>query len=291
MNSMPLRRAALPAALLVTLAAAAAAWAEPARTTALSSATPIFEWDSGGITGTPLGEQAVNDDTLIELTEAGTLGVVTSDADDTAVDVDVQIYKSDATGEPQGEPIVSGEEGGPDESVSAKNLKPGHYLVRIFGWASVDGHVHGKATFKASAPPAEPAPDPGTTPQLPAGDGTDDTPVAKLGKVAKKIKAKKLKRFAGTASDDRAVAKVEVALVRKKGSKCYVMTSKGGYAKLDKCSAPTIFNDAEGTTSWSFALPKKLKKGSYTVFARATDSGGQVQAGYSAENRRSFKVK
>ena len=38
-------------------------------------------------------------------------------------------------------------------------------------------------------------------------------------------------------------------------------------------------------------VKKKLKKGSYTVFAQAVDSAGQKQAGFSAANKRAFKVR
>jgi methionine-rich copper-binding protein CopC len=291
MTSTLTRRAIAPAALTLALGAAAVAWAEPNRTVEMTAAAPIFEWDSDAITGTPVNDVSV-DDTLIKLTEAGELKASISDPDDGAQDIDMELWRADAAGETQGDdPITDSATDGNDEAVSAKNLKPGTYLIRLYGFISFEGHVKGKATF-VSAAPAEPAPSGTPAPApLPAGGGEDATPDAKLGKVAKTVKAKKLKRFKGTASDDKAVAKVEVALVRQKGKQCYVMTSKGGYAKLEKCSDPTIFNDATGTTSWSYALPKRLKKGSYTVYARAIDSAGQTQAGFGPDNRKAFKVK
>jgi hypothetical protein len=56
-------------------------------------------------------------------------------------------------------------------------------------------------------------------------------------------------------------------------------------------SAPTSFIAAKGTTKWSYKLRKKLAKGSYTLFARATDSAGQAQAGFTPANKRAFKVR
>jgi hypothetical protein len=69
------------------------------------------------------------------------------------------------------------------------------------------------------------------------------------------------------------------------------MTAKGKFVKQAKCDAPTTWLLAKGTTKWSYKLKKKLKKGGYTVFARATDGAGQVQAGFTPANKRAFKVK
>jgi hypothetical protein len=290
MNRTLLRRGTLPAALAALLAAATVAWAEPARTADMNAAAAIFEWDSEAITGTPL-ENVTTDDTLVKLSEAGgTLNVVLSEPDDGAIDVDLELYKSDAAGEPQGDPVASAATGSSEESISAKNLKAGTYLIRIFGFASVEGHVHGKATFRSAAP-VEPDPATSAPPPLAGGGGSDATPQAAFAKLAKSAKAKKLKGFKGTASDDKAVAKVEVAVVRKKGKKCYVMTSKGSFAKLAKCTDPTIFHGASGTTAWSYKLPKALPKGTYTAFVRAVDSAGQTQAGYTQANKKAFKIK
>jgi hypothetical protein len=87
------------------------------------------------------------------------------------------------------------------------------------------------------------------------------------------------------------VSRVEIALQLKKGKKCKQMKKSGRFAKQAKCDAPTSWLKAKGTTKWSFKLKKKLKKGNYTVFARATDSAGQVQAGFTPANKRKFKVK
>ena len=301
MNLLRNTKVALPLAATGALATAAVAWAAPDRDATIAEGTP-YSWDGGPVTGTPFAT-VDDDDTLVTLSGAGTLKVALSEPSDNATDIDLYVYKSDDAGEPKGDPIVSAETGGSDESVSAKISGAGKYLIRVSGWAAAEGTYKGKATFTSSA--AAPAPqEPGTggnpgtgtspangTPANQTQPGPDNAPVATIGKLAKSAKAKKVKTFSGTASDDKGVAKVEIALVLKKGKKCTQLTSKGTFKKLAKCQGPTSFVAAKGTTSWSYKLKKRLKKGSYTLFARATDSAGQQQGGFSASNKKTFKVK
>jgi hypothetical protein len=265
------------------LVAAPVASAEPSRKGDLSSAA-AFAWDGAGVTGLPV-VAITDDDTLLNVTEDGKLTVTLSDADDTAVDLDVLVYKSDAAGEAKGEPIVTGEEGGSDERVS-KDVAKGFYLVRVTGWASLEGTYKGKATLAAAAPATTP---PGTTPPATPPASTDLLPEAKLGKFPS-AKAGKSFVVKGTASDDKGVRSVGVAIVKKAGNKCTQLTSKGTFASLSKCAAPSSFLKAKGTKSWSLKV-KGLPKGSYTVFARAIDSAGQKQGGFGAANKKAFKVK
>jgi len=269
----------------VFLATVAVASAEPSRTSDLSAAAP-FAWDGAGVTGTPV-VAVIDDDTLLNVVEDGKLTVTVSDADDTAFDLDVYVYESNADGEAVGEPVVEGEEVGSDERVS-KDVVTGFYLVRVTGWASLEGTYKGKATLVAAAP--APAPPGGTPPVSTAPTGTTDLlPEANLGKLPR-AKAKKTLVFRGTATDDKGVSRVELAIVRKSGSKCKQLTARGKFAPLSKCAAPSSFLKAKGTTRWSRKV-KGLPKGSYTAFARAIDTAGQKQGGYSAANRKAFKVR
>lgn len=267
-------RAGLPA-LLILLISAAVAWAAPDRTAELTAAAPTFEWDGGPVNGIDNNDQDP-DDTLVKLAVGGSLAIAFSEASDTAQDIDIQLYRSTAAGEPGAEVYVSTDSAA-DETYTHKNLAPGYYLIRASGWLSVGGTYKGAATLT----PTVAAPAPGT-----AGTGVDARPAARLARVAKKIKAPKLKGFKGTAADDKAVKAVQLALVLQKGKKCSQLTAKGKFASA-RCGAPTSFVAASGTTKWTFKLKKKLAKGSYTVFARAIDSADQVQNGLA---KASFKV-
>lgn len=283
----PPHRIVLALALGGLAVAAPVAGAEPSRTSALSGAAP-FAWEGSGVTGTPV-LAITDDDTLLNVAEDGKLTVTISDADDTAVDLDVYVYKSNAAGEALGEPIVTGEVGGSDERVN-KDVVKGAYLVRVTGWASLEGSYKGKATLVAAAPaPAPAAPAPPATAPTSAPPAADRQPAAKLGRLPRGT-TKKALVFRGTASDDKGVSRVDLAIVRRSGSTCKQLTAKGRFIALATCSAPTSFLRARGTRSWSLKV-KALPKGSYTVFARATDSAGQKQAGYSSANRRAFRVR
>lgn len=282
--------AALGAAAVFCLAPTA--MAAPDRTQVFNAATTAFEWDGGPVTGLPVID-IETDDTLFKLETPGTLTVETTQPDDTAVDIDIFVYKADAAGDPAGDSIASAETGSAEEKVTVADLEPGDYAVRVSGFLAISGMFKGKASFepKAGAPAA-----PGTTP--PAGgtagagaSATDLPPDAKIGTFAKASKAGKLRSFSGTAKDDKGVSRVELAVVQIKGSKCSQMNAKGAFTAISKCSDPTRFLRAKGTTKWSFKLPKALKKGSYQVFARAIDSKGQVQAGFKPASRKSFKVR
>ena len=268
----------LVAVIAVAGAVAIPALAAPDRSSTLNSETTRFEWEGGPVTGTPVNDVEV-DDTLLTIDTPGSLKVNTKEPDDTTVDIDILIYRSNAAGEPQGDPVKTAETGSAEETVTA-NVTQGKYLVRVIGWLAVEGFYKGDATL---------TPDTGGSPQ--PGGSTDTPPEASISKLAKSAKASKFKKFKGTARDDVSVARVDVALVKVKDGKCTQMTSPGKFAKLAKCDAPTKFLRAKGTTTWSYALKKELKKGSYVLYARATDSAGQVQGGFGPSSKRAFKVK
>ena len=280
-------------ALLVFVAVALAA---PARTIELSASKTSENWDGSGVTGTPLFD-ASTDDTLLKLSVGGSITVTAKEFGSTGEeDIDIDIYKATAAGEPDGEPIAEGAEAG-EESVSVKNLKPGDYVVRAFAYVGVDATYKGSVKFVPAAGAAEPAPAPGApAPQpgapapQPAAPAADALPDAAITKIARSAKAKKFKTFSGTASDDKGVAKVEVAIVLKKGKKCTQLRGKK-MVKLAKCAAPSAFNKAKGTSRWSFKLSKALKKGKYTVYARAVDSAGQTQGGFRPQNKNALRLK
>lgn len=106
-------------------------------------------------------------------------------------------------------------------------------------------------------------------------------PHAKMKKVPHKIRADRLKRFRGTASDpDGRVAKVQISLVRR------------GHGKKHRPVKPRHWRTAKGTAKWTYKLPRQLKPGRYVVFARAIDDQGLAEAKFSSSdrNRYAFRV-
>jgi hypothetical protein len=145
-------------------------------------------------------------------------------------------------------------------------------------------------TFTTSAVPSPPV---------------NDEPHARIVGLKSKVKSKKLKLFRGTASDNDGVARVQIAVVgtaggahvaAKKRGRCLVLQPNGGLksSRADSHNRCTKlrFLTAKGTTSWTFKLKKRLPKGTYTIFARATDRTGKVETHFSKArgNRLAFKV-
>jgi uncharacterized delta-60 repeat protein len=150
-------------------------------------------------------------------------------------------------------------------------------------------------------PPATGAP-PSSQPQA-----VDRAPHARMRKVPRKIAARRLKGFSGSAADpDGDALRVQVALVRLvrggaraarrtapvcfqlKDAKAHfrrVRVRKGG-----RC--PQRWLAAAGTTKWSFRLKRRLPPGRYVVYARAVDARGLAEAEFSrgAGNRYAFRV-
>jgi len=274
----------------LTLTIGAVALAAPDRTTDLGAGKTTYEWDGGPLTGAPIDLQC--DHTGVKLKEPGNLLIALSKFEGSPIgaDFDIYFYKADAEGDPDGDPIGESFESDPEkESLSVKNLKVGAYNIEVCAYQTVNGTFHGKATFAGTGAGAGPSGPSGPTgPSGPSGPaGTTDLPPD----ATVKKPAKKPKKFAGTATDDKGVSRVDVALQTKKGAKCKQLLKSGKFGKQAKCDAPTSWLKAKGTTKWSYKLKKKLAKGSYTVFARATDNAGQVQAGFTPANKRSFKVK
>jgi hypothetical protein len=282
-------------AAVAAISVAAIALAEPANKVKLGGGTYSAKWE-----GTGSGSLATQDamdaagcqpglhecyDTLIEVTEPGTLGVKTSNSEDpacksTACDTDLQIFQSDASGEPKKE-LQESAAATPtsEEAVSVRVTTPGFYLARIDYAICASCTVPAEATLKP------------TGVVTPPGTGVPGDAVPAV--TAKKPGSKKVKTFSGTASDDKGIAKVHVGIIQlgKKG-KCKDVKANGKLkAHKGQCTQPGAWIAAKGTTAWSLKLKKPLKKGKYVLFARATDTAGQTQGGYGPANRKAFKVK
>jgi hypothetical protein len=290
--SRPLRTAAVVCA--VAAIPVAVAIAEPARKATLGPAASTFKWQGSGsgILAVQDVMDAVGctpgihdcDDTLIKVEAVGTLTVKTSGGGPAAIDTDLQLFASDEAGVP-GTQLKESAAATPttEEAVSA-DVDPGYYIARI-DYAIGTGAVDGEATFE----PAAAAPG-GADSGTPAA--ANPAPSSKVSQ-SSKAKSKSLKGFKGSAKDDGSVAKVEIGLLQLgSGGKCKQLTASGSFATVSgRCTEPTVFLAAKGTTSWTFKLRKPLKKGKYLLFARATDDKGLTEQGFGSGNRRAFTVK
>jgi hypothetical protein len=277
-----LNRFGLVAAL--TLALAGTAHAQANQTGTLSASSTSYKWTGPigtGITtfsgmglpgcGTPIIHDC--DYTLLHVTAPGKVTVKTSAASSpTTIDVAIEVFASDASGK-QGKPKASADStGGSNEAIETAAFSSeepdAYWLVQVDYLDVVGGTYDGEATLQPGV-----GIEPATVP-----------PTIKVTSPKKSVKSKAFKSISGTAADDTAVAKVEVAVLSGKGSSCKSMTSKGAFKKA-KCAEPT-FLAAKGTTKWTYKLKKKLKKGSYVVLIKATDDTSNA-----ATARQTVKVK
>jgi hypothetical protein len=125
-------------------------------------------------------------------------------------------------------------------------------------------------------------------------------PHSKILGLKSKVKARKLTRLHGSASDGDGIARVNVGLIRLAGgaklAKASCIVLRHGHFKRVKakkharCGRPT-FVKAKGTTRWSFKLPK-LPRGSYVAFSQAVDKTGKKETHFSTRrrNERRFRV-
>lgn len=266
------------------LALATVAFAEADRQVAFDETTTKLEWSGtgsgAGLPGPVAFQPTACDEpghdcdyTLVHAKVPGTLLVTLTP--EAGVDVDLFVIRSDSKGSDNDDQLASSTSilDAPEE-VSVK-LKPGFFLIRADFYTAASGSFDAVATFKPEVAEV-PAPGPGVP-----GPAVNAPPQSKV------VKASKT-GFSGTASDDAGVAKVEVGVLMKAGSKCKQLTRSGAFKPVAKCGQPTVFLPAKGTTKWSLKLRKALKKGSYAVFSRATDSAGAVQSGFKSK---SLKVK
>lgn len=274
-----MRPAPIFAAIAATMALVpAAASAAPTRTGEVSAAKP-FAWEGEAMASfDPGGEAdmqcqlpgATCEYTLLHVPLGGALKVnVTMPATD---DYDMTIYESDASGK-QGKIASTGTGSvGDAEQAGVPETGLDYYLVEVaYYLSSPSDHYSAKASFEAL---------------------TSFT--SKIATIPASVKASKLKGFKGTAEGD--PAKVQIALVKIAGSKCTSLQSSGKFTSSksgDGGCLPTTWIDAKGTATWSFALRKRLKKGSYALFSRAVgpDDVGETEFSSANGNRANFKVK
>lgn len=262
----------LSAALLCALSLAFAAAAGAAdHQGVLSAESPTFKWSGGPLFGAIVAGPVEN--TLLDVQSPGTLTVTTTGTSpgDPIGDIDIYLYAADANGEPAGDPVASSAQGGSDESLSLHVDQPAKYIVQAFAFTGTAATYDATATLTADTPAAEPP--------------TDAPPTVRRTAPKARVKAASLTAIRGTARDDKGIKRVEVAIVRLKGAKCSILTSKGAFRASRSCT-PTRYFKASGTKRWTFTLKQPLPKGVYAIYVRAVDSAGQV----SQEDKRPVQV-
>ena len=186
---------------------AATAFAVPARQGTVSVAAPTYAWDGGPSNGSGQGVAAVRctpvvyecDDTLVEVKDPGDLYAEVK-AGEGANDLDIAIYKSDASGTTDSQPNADNPDvedvsTGPDAKTTLKKVTPGFYVVRVRIFDGIQATWKGTAILKTPPPPAAPATTPTTPPSTtPAqSEPPKSKPSAKERRNACKKKAKKIK--------------------------------------------------------------------------------------------------
>lgn len=101
-----------------------------------------------------------------------------------------------------------------------------------------------------------------------------------------KYRAKKLKKFSGTAVGD-GLASVQISLLKKDSrllkKKRLCSQLSGNKAKFKKYKAvkkkcsPRKWLNASGTTAWSYKLKRALRPGKYTLYVRSLNAAGTAQ--------------
>ena len=300
------RTIALLTALVAALAAATAL-AEPDRRQSMTAGGPAFTWQSGPLSGTfsttdvyenvPCDAPGNDcDDTLLLLSTVGgatAQGSVAIDGPNgSGNDLDLFVYKSDENGEP-GAFVKSSAGGTADEQVTFE-VDPGYYLVRVYAATGAAMTYKGVANVIARPLPAEV--DYGRDPADPSDTGSTGAPGATRANnvapitTARALRNSQSRRLSGTARDrDGRVAYVDIALVRVLSRSCRGLTPTGAFRRLRKCSAPQFLR-AKGTRSWHYNLRNRLPKGTYILYARATDNFGRRDAGFGKRNRVRFRI-
>lgn len=266
------------------LALPAQASAAPDRTAVLSASATKVMWDGGPTTGFPEVGSLDDDDTLLDIKAAGKVTVTFTEFDDTNADIDMEIYKADDKGEPVGEPIAtSGELPFTDETATFDVPAPGKYLVRAVAYLTVEGFYKGTATIAGAVAPAAgpaPAPAPGGQPApAPAAQpASERPPTARVTRFSRN-------RLFGTAFAEKGIRLVELGLVQIRGRQCAELNRRGRFVRQPRCGGPRTYLETKGTKRWAFS-PRRLRRGTYVVYVRVTDTSGRVGGA-----RRTIKVK
>src|SRR5919198_609309 len=148
-------------------------------------------------------------------------------------------------------------------------------------------------TRVTGAPPTagEAAPDWQTAPIVGSAPGPSDSPpLSHIALRSPIVVARSWRTISGTATDDRAVARVQLSIVRRvridSRLRCRALTARGRwqtYRPLGRVCKPRFLLPTRGTATWSARLERRLPTGTYTVTSRAMDSTGQRETRFATE--------
>ena len=130
-----------------------------------------------------------------------------------------------------------------------------------------------------SAPPAGASQPPASTPG-PAPVTADRWPRSRI-VLKRRVVARSWRTIAGTATDDHAIRRVRLSVVRRSvvagRLRCRALTPRSRwrtYRPAGRSCRPRFLLAARGTTKWSLRLKRRLPRARYTVASRATDYAG-----------------
>jgi TolB protein len=148
-------------------------------------------------------------------------------------------------------------------------------------------------TRVTGAPPTagEAAPDWQTAPIVASAPGPSDSPpLSHIALRSPIVVARSWRTISGTATDDRAVARVQLSIVRRlridSRLRCRALTARGRwqtYRPFGRVCKPRFLLPTRGTATWSARLERRLPTGTYTVTSRAMDSTGQRETRFATE--------
>lgn len=123
----------------------------------------------------------------------------------------------------------------------------------------------------------------------------DAEPDSDITGLKKSVRRGKLKSIRGTATDDKAVTRVDVAVVKLDGGaraaakRCRILTASGTLrsrsAPKGRCAATGFLRATLSKGSWTLKLSKRLPAGRYAIYSRATDSAGHTEKTFSVQDR------
>jgi hypothetical protein len=113
-------------------------------------------------------------------------------------------------------------------------------------------------------------------------------PLSRIALKARVVPARSWRTIAGTATDDHAIRRVKVSVVRRSVAagrlRCRALTARGRwrtYRPAGRSCRPRFLLTARGTTKWSLRLKHRLPNGRYVIASRATDNAGQRETSFS----------
>jgi len=128
----------------------------------------------------------------------------------------------------------------------------------------------------------------------------DRRPSSQIALNARVVSTRSGRTIAGTATDDHAIRRVTLSVVRRSVGagklRCRALTARGrwrSYRPAGRTCAPRFLLVARGTAKWSRQLKRRLPRGRYVITSRATDDAGQSEVGFSTRlgNRRTVRAR